>query len=118
MCVFAHSVKVLLTTIEKIGYKTMQTIPEFTIKDLVIKPDDDYANYEGKNRVFIIFVTVSPEMAKLNEGDNFLYEGDTYRIVMRTLPDAKHPKSVQSDAHDSKIFSPTLILLRLFNLIV
>jgi hypothetical protein len=82
----------------------MQTIPEFTIKDLVIKPDEDYANYEGENRVFIVFVTVSPEMAKLNEGDNFLYEAETYRVVMRTPPDANHPKSVQSDAHDSRNF--------------
>jgi hypothetical protein len=82
----------------------MQIIPEFAIEDLVIKPDEEYANYEGKNRFFIIFVSVSPEMIKLNEGDKFLYEGEIYCVMMRTPPDAKPPKSIQIDAHDSRNF--------------
>ena len=47
--------------------KTVKKIPEFTIDDSVIKPDEGYANFKGENRVFIIFITVSPAKIKLTK---------------------------------------------------
>ena len=38
----------------------METIPEVTLEDLVTEPVEDYINFEGENRIFIIFNTISP----------------------------------------------------------
>lgn len=62
----------------------MKTIPEFTIQEFLKKPDADYANFEGENRVFIIFKTISPKMVKLRVGDMFGYRGEIYQIKMKT----------------------------------
>lgn len=73
----------------------MQTSPEFTIKDLAKEPAADYGNFEGENRVFIIFDPISSEMMKLKEEDQFIYRHETYQIKMRMPPDKSRSKNIR-----------------------
>lgn len=75
--------------------ENIQTRPEFTIEDLVKEPVADYGNYEGENRVFIIFDAISPEMMKLKEGDEFIYQREIYQIKMRLPSDKSRNKNVR-----------------------
>ena len=58
-------------------------IRKFTIEDLVKKPDFDYVNFMGENRVFKIFNVISPLMRKLKEGEMFGYQNEIYLIVIK-----------------------------------
>lgn len=73
----------------------MQTISKFTIEDLVKEPVSDYGNCEGENRIFIIFETSSPKMAKLKEGDKFNYQRQIYQIKMKLPSDVNHSKNIR-----------------------
>lgn len=73
----------------------MQTSPEFTIEDLVKEPVADYGNYDGENRVFLIFDAISPEMMKLKEGDEFIYQRQIYQIKMRMPAENSHSEIIQ-----------------------
>ena len=73
----------------------METVLEVTTEDLVKEPEEDYANFNSENRVFIIFNPISPAMMKLNEGDKFVYQGERYRIKMRMPEEIKPSDTIQ-----------------------